>query len=146
MNRDELKKRLYGYGDLQAEHRQITQELERVEAIMTAPRSPNMDGMPRAGGPGDPVLGIVSQHMALLDRYQKQLEKLAAAQNAIEDMIESLEPTARRIMRFRYIDGLTWEAVCVAVGYSWSQTHEYHAKALDALLAAEIEKEVTPCT
>lgn len=140
--KENLKKRLHRYRDLEAERQQIVKELERVEDLMKGPRGANLDGMPKAPGIGDPVLGVVSQHLALQERYRLQLEKLAAAQTDIEDMIEGLEPTARRIMRFRYIDGLTWEAVCVAVGYSWSQTHDYHAKALDALLAAEME--VTP--
>ena len=111
---------------------------------MTAPRGSSMDGMPKAPGVGDPVLGVVSQHLALQDRYRLQLEKLARAQSTIEDMIESLEPMTRKLMRHRYIEGLPWEEVCVAIGYSWRQTHNLHAKALDKLLAAELEKEATP--
>ena len=134
MTKDELKKRLHAYRDLEAERLQIVQELERVGDRMTAPRGPNMDGMPRSPGAGDPVLGVVSQHMALEERYQRQLEKLAAAQSDIEDMIEGLDPVARKLMRHRYIEGKPWEAVCVAVGYSWRQTHNLHAAALDKIL------------
>lgn len=141
MTKDALKKKLHAYRDLEAERLQILQELERVGDRMTAPRGSNMDGMPRSPGAGDPVLGVVSQHMALEERYQRQLEKLAAAQSAIETMIEGLDPLARRLMRHRYIEGKPWEEVCVAIGYSWRQTHNLHAKALDALLAAEMEKE-----
>lgn len=134
MTRDELKKQLHSYRDLQAEAGQISKALERVEAVMAAPRSPNMDGMPRAGGPGDPVLGIVTQHLTLLERYRDQLDKLAAAQTAIEDLIESLDHLERRLMRHRYIEGLSWEEVCIAIGYSWRHTHNIHARALDQLL------------
>lgn len=134
MTKDELKRQLHSYRDLQAERQQISQELERVEAVMSGPRAPNMDGMPRAGGPGDPVLGIVTQHMALLERYSAQLEKLADAQTAIEDMIESLDHLERRLMRHRYIEGLSWEEVCVAIGYSWSRTHDIHGGILNKLL------------
>ncbi|MBO5917248.1 MAG: sigma-70 family RNA polymerase sigma factor, partial [Oscillospiraceae bacterium] len=63
---------------------------------------------------------------------------LAAAQAAIEDRIEALEPRARKLMRHRYIEGLSWEEVCVAMCYSWRQTHNIHGAALDALLAAEV--------
>lgn len=139
--KENLKKRLHRYRDLEAERRQIEKELERVGDLMTGTRGSNLDGMPRSPGIGDPVLGVVSQHLALEERYRLQLEKLAAAQTAIEDMIEGLEPRARQVMRHRYIEGLTWEEVCAAVRYSWSQTHDIHAKALDALLAAELEKE-----
>lgn len=142
--KDHLKRRLHRYRDLEAERVQIAQELARVEDTMTAPRGSSMDGMPKAPGVGDPVLGVVSQHLALQDRYRLQLEKLARAQSTIEDMIESLEPMTRKLMRHRYIEGLPWEEVCVAIGYSWRQTHNLHAKALDKLLAAELEKEATP--
>lgn len=139
--KEHLKKRLHRYRDLEAERWQIEQELKRVEDFMNGPRGANLDGMPRSPGIGDPVLGVVSQHLALQERYRLQLEKMAAAQTTIEDMIESLEPVARQLMRYRYIDGLPWEEVCVAIRYSWRQTHRTHAKALDALLAAEMEKE-----
>lgn len=132
-----LKKKLYRYRDLDAERQQIAQELRRVEDTMNGPRGSNMDGMPRSSGPGDPVLAVVSKHLLLQERYRQQLENLAAAQSDIEDMIETLEPVARRLMRHRYIEGLTWEEVCVAVGYSWRQAHNIHAKALNALLERE---------
>lgn len=144
MTKDELKKQLHAYRDLEAERVQIRQELTRLEGVMYAPRGSNMDGMPRSPGAGDPVLAAVTQHTTLRERYRVQLEKLAAAQSTIEDLIEGLDPVARKIMRHRYIEGLTWEEVCVATGYSWRQAHNIHAKALDTLLAAELEKEVTP--
>lgn len=143
LTKDELKKELHRYRDLEAERRQIAQELNRVETFMTGLRGTNLDGMPRSPGISDPVLGVVSQHLALQERYRLQLEKLAAAQAAIEDMIEGLEPMARKLMRHRYIEGLAWEEVCVAIGYSWRQTHNIHAKALDTLLAAKAEKEAS---
>lgn len=137
MTRDELKAQLRKYHDLKAERAQLRREIERIEAIMAAPKGANLDGMPRSPGAGDPVLQAVTQHMALLERYQAQETKTAAAQAEIEDMIESLDSLERRLMRHRYIEGLGWEAVCVEIGYSWRQTHNIHARALDQLLAMQ---------
>ena len=139
IEKDQLKKKLQSYQALRAEHQQITEELERVEAVMAAPRGPNMDGMPRSPGAGDPVLGVVSQHIALQERYTAQLERLAAAQADIEDLIESLDPKARKLLRHRYIEGLSWEEVCVAMSYSWRQVHNIHSQALTALLEKTTE-------
>ena len=139
MTKDELKKQLRLYRCLEAERVQIVEELQRVESLMNGPRGANLDGMPKSPGAGDPVLGIVSQHIALEERYRAQLERLAAAQTEIEDMIEALDPMARTLMRRRYIDGLTWEEVGVAIGYSGRQAHNIHDKALNALLAAKRE-------
>ena len=55
-------------------------------------------------------------------------------------MIEGLEPTERKLARFRYIDGLAWEAVCEMMTYSWRQTHRIHGRMLDKLAAAETER------
>ena len=133
MTKQELKHLLHSYRDLLAEYSQIKDELAKVEAFMEAPRTSNLDGMPRSPGGGDPILGVVSHHIALQESYKLQLVKLAAAQAAIENMIEGLEPGERRLMRCRYIDGMTWEEVCVRIGYSWRQTHNIHAKILDKL-------------
>ena len=133
MTKQELKHLLHSYRDLLAEYSQIKDELAKVEAFMEAPRGSNLDGMPRGGSGGDPVVNVVAHHIALQESYKLQLVKLAAAQAAIENMIEGLESGERRLMRCRYIDGLTWEEVCVRIGYSWRQTHNIHAKILDKL-------------
>lgn len=133
LTKNELKKKLHRYRDLTAERAQILDELERVETIMAAPRGSNMDGMPRGAGSGDPVSGLVAQHVALVDRYQDKLAELAAAQLEIENIIDGLEPVERKLMRHRYIDGMEWETVCVVMCYSWRQTHRIHARVLDKL-------------
>ena len=139
MTKDELKKQLHSYRDLDAERRQIELELERVEAFMTAPKGTNWDGMPRGGSGGDPILSVVTQHIHLQERYQTKLAELAEAQTEIEDMIEGLEPRERQLMRHRYIDGMCWEEVCVAMCYSWRQTHNIHSSALDKILERSAE-------
>lgn len=134
VTREELKKQLHSYRDLKAEAEQIALEIQKIEAFMTSPRGAGSDGMPRGSSSGDPLLGVVSQHLVLKERYKNQVDKLAAAQSRIEDMIECLEPMERRLMRHRYIEGLSWEDVCVAIGYSWRQTHRLHGGALNKLL------------
>ena len=142
--KNRIKKQLHGYGDLEAERLQILRELERVEAVMAAPRAVNMDGMPRSSGPGDPVLGLVSQHIELQERYRAKLCQLARAQMDIETMIAGLEPVARRLLRYRYLDGLSWEAVCEAMAYCWSHVHRIHGRALDELVEDRMKREEQP--
>ena len=139
--KDRLKKRLNQYRDLKAEHGQILAEYN----ALADPKSPNLDGMPKGPSTGDPMASIATQRQQLAEKYRAKLEELAAAQSDIENMIEGLESRDRKLMRHRYIEGLTWEAVCVAINYGWSQTHDIHGKALDQLVAAEMEKEATLC-
>jgi hypothetical protein len=75
--------------------------------------------------------------------FRVPIARLAAAQAQIEDTIDALEPTERRLARFRYIDGLTWEKVCDRMCYSWMQTHRIHGRMLDKLVNAELIKRST---
>lgn len=138
--RADIKRQLNSYRNLQAEQRQIESELYRLDLLMSTPSSPNLDGMPKSPGVSNPVETLVTKHIILEERYKEQIEKLVAAQMAIEDIIEGLEPTERRLARFRYIDGLTWEATCERICYSWMQTHRIHGRMLDKLVDAELKK------
>lgn len=131
--RDRIKAKLYVYREAMAEAQQIRAELAQVEAETTGPSTSNWSGMPRGGGNSDPMVGKVSARIRLQEKYTRQLERLDAAQLAVEEMIDGLPSKERRLLRYRYIDGLTWEGVCVAMAYSWRQTHNIHSAALDRL-------------
>lgn len=136
--RQRIKRKLAEYQDISAEAEQIREELTRLEAKRLAPGTAKWDALPGGGsGTGDPVLNPLTQLERLEARYNAQLERLAKAQLEVEDMIEGLGSNERKLMRYRYIKGLKWEAVCVAMGYEWRQTHRIHAAALDKLVETE---------
>ncbi len=130
MTKDELKIRLKRYLVIKAEAKQI-QELR--DALLD-PKGANLDAMPRSCGPGNPVEAARNQREKLARDYDRKLEELAAEQAYIEAMIDSLDPIERKLMRHRYLEGLTWEKVCVAINYGWTQTHEMHGRILDKLV------------
>ena len=141
--RADIKATLNSYRDIKAEHRQLEAELRQLEMLMSAPTAPNMDGMPKAPGVGNPVERMVVKHITLQERYEAQIRRMVEKQTDIEDMIETLEPTERRLARFRYIDGLDWETVCDKMNYSWRQTHRIHGRMLDKLVDVELKKRET---
>lgn len=125
---------LYSYRKIKKERDDIQRRRENLEDAMYSPRSQRLDGMPRGGsGAGDILEERMDRKDELLELYQAKEAELDAALLAIEQAIDKLEPTQRLILRLHYIDGLTWEQVTVAVGYSWSQTHRYHKAALRKL-------------
>ena len=139
--RKRLKAHLGEYRFLEAERLQLLDEITKLEARRTAPGTSNWDAMPRGGGGGGSNVmdsGLIQQE-GLLERYQRKVANLEVVQTWIEMMIDSLEPAERKLMRHRYIEGLTWENVCVAMNYSWRQTHNIHGQALDKLVEAEKE-------
>lgn len=139
----DIKKMLNSYRDLQAEQRQLQEELRHLEMVMGSPSGSSLDGMPKAPGVGNPVERMVVKHITLQERYEAQILRMIEKQTAIEDLIETLDPTERRLARFRYIDGLNWETVCEKMCYSWKQTHRIHGRMLDKLVDAELKKRET---
>jgi len=131
------KDRLRNYLDLKREQAQIQQQLESIEAALYFPKVQRLTGMPTAPSPGNAMEDMAAKHLELRDRYQAKLDELAAEQLAIETAIDTLSATTRMLLRYRYIEGLTWEEVCVKMSYSWRQTHRLHAKALDTLRQRE---------
>lgn len=137
MTKDELKRELRSYRLMRAEEAQLRDELRAIESVLTAPRSPNYDGMPHSHGGSDIMTELVAKHIALQERYCHQLDRLAASQLRVEELIESLDAEARMVLRLRYIDGLAWEEICVQRSYSWRNIHYIHNRALDTILAVE---------
>ena len=132
------KERLRGCVTLRREAEQLKERLDEIEAIMHAPRNQRLTGMPSGGGDGGSAAeAMVIQHLALMDRYRAKLAALAAEQLAVEQAIDTLEQRERVLMRYRYIQGLTWEEICVAMHYSWRQVHRIHASALQQLAEKE---------
>lgn len=134
MTKEQLRK----YGQLKKERDDIAERLARLEAEEPAPRTSRLDGMPRGGSGENYVLEAkMDREDELRQLYEEKKAQLNTQLLQIEKAIESLEPTERTILRLYYIDGLTWEEVAVEVGYSWSQTHRYHASALQKLRGVE---------
>ena len=92
------------------EYRQIKKELDALEVLTRK--------VERYGTP------------ALQAFYDRLREKLTTDLLEVENAIEMLDPTERTLMRLRYIDGLSWQAICLRISYSWQQTHRIHARAL----------------
>lgn len=127
------KERLRKYGDLKKEREQLRQQLEEMEAALYYPKIQHLNGMPSAPSKENTMELMVARHLELQDQYRTKLEELAAELMEIERAIEPLEPTSRMLLRYRYLDGLKWEEVCVRMNYSWKQTHRIHSRALKQL-------------
>lgn len=141
--RERIKQKLHRYNSIRHEAADIVSQIEQIREVMESPRMVELDGMPHGSGGGtDPLAGLIDELQALEAKYKDKLHRLHEAMAEVEDMAEteSLDSTERRLLRYRYIKDLTWEEVCVKLGYSWSQTHRIHSGVLDKLEAAELER------
>lgn len=140
MTREEVKQRLNGYQHVRMERRQLLERIIRLETRLTAPGAQNLDGMPHGSGRGDALANGVAMLAELRDLYREKEGELAQAQIDIEHLIENLDPIERVIARYRYIDGLHWEQICVKVNYSWRQTHRIHSDMIDKLAEVDTDE------
>ena len=79
--------------------------------------------------------GFIGSH--LTEELVKRGEKVRAfcLYNSFGSLgwIDTLPPELRRLMRLRYLDGMTCEQVCVELPCSWDTFHRWHRKALAML-------------
>lgn len=138
MTREQVKQRLNSYNHVRMERRQLRDQIYRLEARLTAPGAQNFDGMPHGSGKGDAMAQGVARLADLREMYNAKDIELTQTLVDIEHLIEGLDPIERVIARYRYIEGLHWEQICVKVNYSWRQTHRIHSDMIDKL-AKEVE-------
>jgi hypothetical protein len=76
---------------------------------------------------------IEMEYLRLL-RAESVLGNIQRRLATIEDCINMLDDSVQRtVLRLRYIDGLTWEKICVKISYEWAWTHRIHSSALEKL-------------
>ena len=126
MTKNDLKK----YRALTKERDQIRIMLEEIETAMYYPKGQRLTGMPRSGGGESVQDRLTPRHVELRQMYHAKLEEIDAERLRIERAIASLDPLERLILRYKYIDGCTWEVICVKLNYGWTQIHEHHNRAL----------------
>lgn len=131
------KERLRNYQAIKEELQQLEGRLLEIETALYSPKNQKLTGMPSAPSKGNAMEDMAARHIELQDLYKSKMDDLATELLTIEAAIESLDPTARLLCRYRYVDGLKWEEVCVRMNYSWRQVHNLHRRALDALRADE---------
>lgn len=111
--------------------REILDEIQRLRESKMFPALALGDGMPKGGG-GQADL---AEYAAILDGEIEKLKqerlKRARLYRDIEDRIRRMtDDNEQRVLRLKYIQGLTWDGVCDEMGRKWTQVHRFHARAL----------------
>lgn len=70
---------------------------------------------------------------ALVERYNASIAATLAAQSEFETAIAQLSPLERIILRQYFLDGLSWEAICIAQGKSYRQIMRIWQHARDVI-------------
>lgn len=90
---------------------------------------------PSGEGGGNP---IEAEYLRLF-KLESLLEDIQKRMSCIEESICELEDSTQRlVLRLRYIDGLSWEKICVKICYEWTWTHRIHSNALEKIFFKQI--------
>lgn len=120
------------YRVMDQEMKQLTEELERWRARATK-ITPTISGEQGSGG-SDRLQTSVDKICELEDNICRKIDSLTQMRGEIERAINSIpDSTLRQLMRYRYIDGRTFEEISVLMNYSWRWIHQLHSKALSQL-------------
>lgn len=130
MTKEELK----GYIETKREMEIIEEKIEYLESKKTSIKSMIIDDMPKGNCEQDRLSELLGEIEELIELYNEKQGKLFKQQMKIEKCIDKLEdPTDRNILRLKYIDGYTWERICVELNYGWNGIHKRHRKILDKI-------------
>ena len=138
MTRSEKIKWLRKADKLDEEIFSILEDLEYWKAKATNVTA-QISGVPGPGGGiKDKVQESVVKIVDLENMYNARLKDLIDWKKNIEKTIWNVaDPQLRAILRYRYIDGLTWSEISRKMCYSLSQIYSLHRKAIDQIIIAE---------
>lgn len=126
MTKQELKQ----YSRLNIELKRLEDKIATLEARLMSPKFQQITDMPRGGATSD-TADKIADLVDLKNLYNAKWDKAISEQMKIETAISGLsDPVERALMGYKYIDGMTWEEVCVKINYGWERTHHYHGTAL----------------
>jgi len=126
MEKNELK----NYLRMSTELKRLEEKIKETRHTLEKPKGSVLSHMPRGGEYKD-FTDVLNDLVELQEFYNVQAKAIIAEQLRVETAIDALsDPIERAVLGYKYVDGLTWEQICVKIGYEWAQTHRIHAKAL----------------
>ena len=129
----EIKYELKQYAGLKKEVKQL--EALSTEFYDSLGSSPYIDASGiRTNQISDPTAVYADQALKMHRQLLKKKGALVSRLKNIEALVDKLEDSnERQIIREYYINGKTWEEICVIINYAWAHTHRLHKSALKKL-------------
>lgn len=135
------KQDLRSYQHIKTEISQIEGQLRELSSRVYSPRAPHLTGLPGAASTerGSAQERAATELFELREHYEKKIRELNEKQLRIETAIETLEdPVMRMLLRYRYIDGRSWNQIAILMNYSVDHIWRKHGQALMILKDASL--------
>lgn len=129
---EKKKEYLRSYQKAVRREQEIMDEIQQLRMDKMFPSVVN-DGMPKGSEQSD-----LSEYVAKIDELIQKLKNERFKKiKLMDDILYSIsvleDDDEKSVLRLRYIKGVRWEDICVAIDYSWKQTHRIHSRALKNL-------------
>ena len=133
MTNKDKKKWLLEYRRLEQNIERDMEELQRLESRAEKITSMVSD-MPKGSQQGDSLQRSVEKICELKVSLNQRIDAAVEKRKEIETVIETLEDkTLQLLLRYRYIDGMTWEQITVKMRYDYRWVLRLHGRALERL-------------
>ena len=124
------KQELKNYSRMNKELARLEEKIKVLRNKIESPKSAVLSGVTSSGERKD-FTDYIDNIVELQEMYNRRAKAIIEEQIRIENAIARLDnPIERAVLGYYYIDGLTWEQICVKVNYSWNRIHHFHRKAL----------------
>ena len=130
MTTKEKKEYLKRYRKIDREVNQLLMEKDEIISLGTR-ITPRYSDLPRGWGESNKVQLSVEKLEAQEEKIDKKIDLLHEVKADIEKAIQTVEnDTLRVLLRYRYINGFTWEKISVMMGYGYRNITRLPGKAL----------------
>lgn len=115
------------------EARSLLESIEELDNRLTstATKQADPDSVQHSPSLRDIQADLIIKKVELEEKLIRKYKNIVETRGKIERTIETVKGGRERtLLRMRYIQGMRWEDICVAMGYEWAQTHRVHGEAL----------------
>ena len=122
------------YREAAAEQDRLMAEIARWHSLAERV-SPTLSGMPAGGGGPGRMISAVEHINALEAELAEQLAERVATRREIGQAIGRVpDERLARLLRLRYIDGMTWEKIAVQMDMTYQWVCQLHGKSLELIV------------
>lgn len=133
MTTKEKKEYLKRYRKIDREVNQLLMEKDEIFSLGTK-ITPTYSDMPKGTGENNKIQSTIEKLEEQEEKINKKIDLLYEVKEDIEKTLHTVEDdTLRVLLRYRYINGLTWEEIAVTMNYDYRWILRLHGKALNEL-------------
>lgn len=129
-----VKQLFKNYRYLCMEIERMEEEIKVLKLSKESVQAQQLTDMPKAD---NSMRDMMTEYVAKLDELERELMQkriiLVDRRTMTESYLDLLPATERLVLEKHYVDGKTWEKVCVEMNYAWMTIHRLHRSALNII-------------